>query len=113
MNETSNQLLPLPLSRSDSSGTLSSAIRTPVEGEEEEEEEEERGRVGQARVVSRESAGDVSLHQLTVVPLSACPQEGPPSEDQPHLLHRQQQQFTLKLVYSASVYFIFYLLCWK
>ena len=27
--------------------------------------------------------------------LSACPQEGPPSEDQPHLLHRQQQQFTL------------------
>ena len=83
MNETSNQLLPLPLSHSDSSGTLSSAIRTLVEGE--EEEEEERGRVGQARVVSRESAGDVSPHQLTVVPLSACPQEGPPSEDQPHL----------------------------
>ena len=98
MNETSNQLLPLLLSRLDSSGTLSSAIRTLVEGEEEEEEEEERGRVGQARVVSWESAGDVSPHQLTVVPLSASPQEGPPSEDQSHLqengctAQNQQQQ---------------------
>ena len=110
MNETSNQLLPLPLSRSDSSGTLSSVIRTPVEGVGEGEGEEERGRGGGRRRGRREGElvklelghGSVSPHQLTVVPLPACPQEGPPSEDQPHLLHRQQQQFTLKLVYSAG-----------
>ena len=43
VNETSNQLLPLLLSRSDSSGTLSSAIRTPVEGVGEGEGEGEGG----------------------------------------------------------------------
>ena len=58
--------------------------------------------------MSRESAGDVSPHQLTVAPLSACQQEGPPSEDQPHrqendcTAQNQQQQFTLKLVYMYS-----------